>query len=256
MTKSVGVSKYGAPGDGAVFGVAQLMANPQANQILELKRRFFIAFGYELEANEAIRSRPRQSLLYSRYEAYLHGGPYAALAAYPYTSTHDATRSGAVDFGARGGQALSTTEHQWLVDNGPVLGVFWTGRDFSTPEWWHFDVDLTRAEQIAPDDITLTDTFGGTPEEDDMTQIDKDNAKLGAIGFLDYNGHVRDAYERNVQHVYQARLGGPATDAELKAGLRIIALANGDRSKVDAAVTKTQEYKDIQSGKLKPRSKR
>jgi hypothetical protein len=92
--------------------------------------------GDRLTVNEGIRSRERQDYL---YDLYLHHG--GALAANPYSSTHDHTRGSALDFGitSRSGvnRALTPTEFDWLHTRAPLRGIRWTGASFWRVEPWH-----------------------------------------------------------------------------------------------------------------------
>ena len=92
--------------------------------------------GDRLTVNEGIRSRERQDYL---YDLYLHHG--GALAASPYSSTHDHTRGSALDFGVRmasgANRALTPTEFDWLHNRAPLRGIRWTGADFWRVEPWH-----------------------------------------------------------------------------------------------------------------------
>jgi hypothetical protein len=247
----VGISRYGAPGDGAVYGVMQTMADVPGRQVLELKRRFHLQFGYELEVNEGIRSRPRQEKLRAAYLHYVQfGSPWAALAAALYYSTHDASRAGAADLGTRGGEVLTVTEHQFVVDQGAVLGVIWTGQFFSRPEWWHFDVDMSRATQIAPATLTLEQTFPA-PEEAEMAQVDIDNAKVAAAisQSLASDGVWIHNVTAEAESVVKARLGKSLTitPTQKRAALRIYALG-GNKVKFDAWLQAQPDYKAIVNG--------
>lgn len=92
--------------------------------------------GDRLTVNEGIRSRERQDYL---YDLYLHHG--GALAANPYSSTHDHTRGSALDFGVTSkfgmNRALSPSEFDWLHARAPLRGIRWTGADFWRVEPWH-----------------------------------------------------------------------------------------------------------------------
>ncbi len=104
--------------------------------------------GDRLTVNEGIRSRERQNYLY--YTVYLKEN--GALAAYPYTSTHDSTRGSALDFGItdRNGnnRALSPAEFDWLHGRAPRRGIAWTGANFIRVEPWHHNGGY--AASVAP----------------------------------------------------------------------------------------------------------
>ncbi len=93
--------------------------------------------GDRLTVNEGIRSRERQNYLY--YTVYLQ--QHGALAAYPYTSTHDHTRGSALDFGITrpdgSNRALTSAEFDWLHRQAPRRGIRWTGASFIRVEPWH-----------------------------------------------------------------------------------------------------------------------
>lgn len=132
---SVGKSSYPD-----LKGVTQYVATAEiAAQVASLCYEFDtqVANGNDrLTVNEGIRSRARQDYLYGLY---LSGR--GALAAYPYTSTHDHTRGSALDFGITmpNGQnrALTTAEFAWLHARAPLRGIRWTGANFSRVEPWH-----------------------------------------------------------------------------------------------------------------------
>jgi hypothetical protein len=141
---AVGKSSYGE-----LAGITQYVTNAevaaQVNSLIEESRGVF-AGGAFLSVNEGNRSKARQRYLRSKWEAYRAGGPWAALAAALYFSTHDESRGNALDFGVtnRDGsnRALTMSEHAWLVARGKLRGIVWTGGDptfMSPPESWHFN---------------------------------------------------------------------------------------------------------------------
>lgn len=100
-----------------------------------------------LSVNEGMRSRPRQSLLYSNYLR--TGYPVAAA---PFTSRHDEVlRGNAVDFGVTNAdgsnRALYPDEFARLHEIVQGRGGTWTGVNFGEP--WHHEM-ATRAEAVAP----------------------------------------------------------------------------------------------------------
>lgn len=137
---SVGRSSYGELASVEQFVTSKAVAD-QVNSLISESRGIF-ADGAALSVNEGNRSKARQRYMRAKYEAYRDGkGPWAALAAVLYTSTHDESRGNGIDFGVtmRDGRnrALTPTEHAWLVNRGRLRGVVWTGVDFG--ESWHFN---------------------------------------------------------------------------------------------------------------------
>lgn len=111
-----------------------------ANQVASLCYEFDTQVaknGDRLTVNEGIRSRDRQNYLY--YVVYLQ--QHGALAASPYTSTHDASRGSALDFGITdkngNNRALTQAEFDWLHMRAPYRGILWTGANFARVEPWH-----------------------------------------------------------------------------------------------------------------------
>ena len=163
---AVGPSSYGAQ-DGVTQYVTDSVVAAQVNSLIYESQDVF-AGGAILSVNEGVRSRERQALLRRRYEDYRAGGPWAALAAALYTSTHDESRGSALDFGVTNSdgtnRALTMSEHSWLVIRGAQRGIRWTGGDpsfMSPPESWHFNGGFPAT--IPPID----------PEEYDMTPDEK-----------------------------------------------------------------------------------
>lgn len=136
MPYSVGKSSYPD-----LKGIEQFVASLDvARQVASLCYEFDTQVaknGDRLTVNEGIRSRARQDYLY--YTVYLK--EHGALAAYPYTSTHDETRGSALDFGItdRNGnnRALTQAEFDWLHARAPKRGIAWTGANFIRVEQWH-----------------------------------------------------------------------------------------------------------------------
>lgn len=187
MPINVGVSEL----PGRTHGKMQVMSNVQAGlnlraAIFELERDY----GEVATVNEADRPRPVQLQLRADYLRFLAGGPWAPLAAYctagppPYfTSTHDPDNVGdGADLGGPGGAVLSVRAHNLLDGDHPdgVLGrkygLYNTGKHFSTPEWWHFNIFPSRAQRRA----TLADSTApakpkpepiAPPKEDDMQVV-------------------------------------------------------------------------------------
>lgn len=100
-----------------------------------------------LSVNEGMRSRLRQSLLYSNYLR--TGYPVAAA---PFTSRHDEVlRGNAVDFGVTNAdgsnRALYPDEFAQLHEIVQGRGGTWTGVNFGEP--WHHEM-ATRGEAVAP----------------------------------------------------------------------------------------------------------
>lgn len=148
---SVGASSYGD-----LSGITQYVNSPRiAAQFKSLAYDYakkFGANGDRLTVNEGMRSRPRQSLLYTEYLK--TGYPKAAV---PFTSRHDAVLHGnAIDVGvtqANGtNRALTSAEFDWMHEQAEQRGFTWTGRYFNEP--WHIE-GATRAEIKAPysDDV-------------------------------------------------------------------------------------------------------
>lgn len=146
MPFSVGKSSYPD-----LYGVEQFVASASvAAQVASLCYEFDTQVakdGDRLTVNEGIRSRERQDYL---YDLYLHHG--GALAANPYTSTHDHTRGSALDFGitSKSGvnRALTQPEFDWLHARAPLRGIRWTGAGFARVEQWHHNGGY--AETIPP----------------------------------------------------------------------------------------------------------
>lgn len=187
---AVGKSSYGELA-GLIQYVLSAVAAAHVNALIAKSRGVF-ANGAVLSVNEAIRSRARQRYLRSKWEAYKRGGPWAALAAVLYLSTHDETRGNAIDFGVTmpdgKNRALTQSEHAWLVREGRAHGVIWTGGDptFMRPaELWHFNVYPERATAPASLDRTPIDTAPPESEEDDMFKpAFVRNTKTGQVAFL------------------------------------------------------------------------
>ncbi|MDY0891890.1 hypothetical protein [Frigoribacterium sp. CFBP9030] len=172
---AVGKSSYGAL-RGITQYVLTLAVALQVRSLIEESRAVF-AGGAVLSVNEGIRSRPRQTMLRRAWESYLRGGPWAALAALEFTSTHDWTRGSAIDFGVTmpdgRNRALTMSEHAWVVSRGRQRGIVWTGGDpsFMWPaELWHFNVYPERAT-IAPIDFTPAQIPIPIPKEFDMPLV-------------------------------------------------------------------------------------
>lgn len=135
MPYSVGKSSYPD-----LKGITQYVATADiAAQVASLCFEFDTQVakgGDRLTVNEGIRSRERQDYLYALYKS-----GRGALAANPYTSTHDHTRGSALDFGITmpNGQnrALTSAEFDWLHARAPQRGIRWTGAGFSRVEPWH-----------------------------------------------------------------------------------------------------------------------
>jgi hypothetical protein len=167
----VGPSSYGE-----LAGLTQYVTNAevaeQVNTLIEESRAVF-ANGAFLSVNEGNRSRLRQAYLRRKWEAYRAGGPWAALAAALYFSTHDQSRGNALDFGVTNAdgsnRSLTMSEHAWLVARGRDRGIVWTGGDptFMSPsELWHFNGYPERAT-ISPTPVA-PEPDPTTSEEDDM----------------------------------------------------------------------------------------
>lgn len=152
--------------------------------------------GERLSANEGMRSRPRQTLLYSNF---LRTG--YPIAARPFTSRHDEVYHGnAIDVGvtmANGqNRALTPSEFDWMHAQAERRGFTWTGRYFNEP--WHIE-GATRAEQLPPyPGVRIANSYIAPPEpeappvvkapdpkiEDDMLYVrsDKGNKQYYVIG--------------------------------------------------------------------------
>lgn len=146
MPYSVGKSSYPD-----LRGAEQFVATAEiAAQVASLCYEFDTQVakgGDRLTVNEGIRSHERQDYLYDQY---LHHG--GALAATPYTSTHDATRGSALDFGITrpdgSNRALTQAEFDWLHARAPQRGIRWTGAGFARVEQWHHNGGY--AASVAP----------------------------------------------------------------------------------------------------------
>ena len=136
---SVGRSRFGD-----LKGVEQFMEIRAAGQVLALIAFIATLPGCRrLTINEGRRTRARQKLMRQAYEAYLDGGPWAALAAILYTSRHDElTHGNAADLGGPNGEALNTAERAAISKYGPAFGVHFVGLTFSPPEPWHVEGDM------------------------------------------------------------------------------------------------------------------
>jgi len=167
----VGPSSYGE-----LAGLTQHVTNAevaeQVNTLIEESRAVF-ANGAFLSVNEGNRSRLRQAYLRRKWRAYRAGGPWAALAAALFFSTHDESRGNALDFGVTNAdgsnRSLTMSEHAWLVARGRERGIVWTGGDpsFMSPsELWHFNGYPERAT-IPP----LKPEPEPSKEDDDMITI-------------------------------------------------------------------------------------
>jgi hypothetical protein len=186
----VGPSSYSE-----LFDITQYVTNAevadQVNSLIEESRAVF-AGGAFLSVNEGTRSRARQTYLRRKWEAYQAGGPWAALAAALFFSTHDESRGNALDFGVTNvdgtNRSLTMSEHAWLVARGRERGIVWTGGDptFMSPaELWHFNGYPERAS-IPP--LSAAPAIPATFQEEDMIIIrDLDNGTTYAIA----HGYVR-----------------------------------------------------------------
>lgn len=134
---SVGRSRYGD-----LRGTEQFIEASAARQVNLLLDFVGTLTGcYRPTVNEGNRSRARQRKVYADYRA-----GRGALAAVPYTSTHDeVVANNAVDLGGPNGEVLSAPVLAALRKYGPAYGVFPTGMSFSRPELWHFNAYPARA---------------------------------------------------------------------------------------------------------------
>lgn len=115
-----------------IIGGGQLRTDA-ANAWNRLQAAYKTRFGAYLSVVSALRTRAEQTRLYNGWIRRLAG---FYLAARPGTSLHEKGLS--VDVGSPANVAGST-QHSWLVANGPKFGFTWTGRNFSPRENWHFD---------------------------------------------------------------------------------------------------------------------
>jgi len=116
---------------------------------------FYLRFGYPLIITEGARTRVRQKYLRQLYEAYLRGGPWAALAAILYTSRHDEVNNpNAIDFGS-GIASSQTSASKWAHENGPKYGISFTIHT----EPWHGEISYTATAPAG--------SAGGTPIGDE-----------------------------------------------------------------------------------------
>lgn len=151
----IGTSKL----PGRTFGKRQVMTNTLgAWQVIGLFNFIQKKYGWRPTVNEGDRSRPDQA--YMRDQYLYHGG---ALAAALYYSTHDPINYGdGLDIGGPTGAALTVTEHNILVNEGAAYGLFWTGRGFSRPEWWHFNIYPASATIKVPAGTKITGTISAS----------------------------------------------------------------------------------------------
>lgn len=145
--ESVGLSHYGE-----LSGVEQYMQVYAARRIKALIDKIATLPGCRrITVNEGRRTRVRQQNLYTAYEAYLRGGPWAALAAVPFTSRHDEVAHGnAADLGGPNGEALNAAELAAIDTYGPGLGVTHMGLLFNPVETWHVEALMTPFAYSAP----------------------------------------------------------------------------------------------------------
>ncbi|WP_417561874.1 M15 family metallopeptidase [Microbacterium sp.] len=118
------------------------------------------ALGRLLDVNSAWRDPKMQQKLYDAYEAYLAGGPWAAIALKPSESIHPR------------GYAVDTDDHspamvRLLLEHGWVQTVYrWVNGRWTLVEPWHFEY------QQARDQHRNDPALAGLPEqEDDMAII-------------------------------------------------------------------------------------
>jgi hypothetical protein len=192
---------------GRTFGKPQIMELGAGLQVIGLLAKRTALGLSRITVNEGIRSRPDQDLCWADYQ---NGtGPRAA---WPYTSIHDPSRGGAVDFGGAGGAVLTDEEHAWLVANGPAYGVTWTGAGFG--EWWHFEAVRAGARIIVPAQTTAPAGTGGTtpidsendlPKEDTMTTLlaapKGQGALFEGVGYVDVTSDDVRALQKNPHDV-------------------------------------------------------
>ncbi|WIE65962.1 hypothetical protein DEI99_005335 [Curtobacterium sp. MCLR17_036] len=145
---SVGKSSYGDLRGVEQYVSSERMALQVLSTIIDLNAYLRSkGRGGSLSVNEGMRSRARQSLLYTQY---LRTG--YPVAAYPFTSRHDEVlRGNAVDFGITeadgSNRALSADEFAKLHEIVQGRGGTWTGVNFGEP--WHHEM-ATRAEAVPP----------------------------------------------------------------------------------------------------------
>jgi hypothetical protein len=134
---SVGRSRYAD-----LRGVEQFIESRSARQVNLLLDFVGQQPGcYRPTVNEGSRSRSRQLKLWNLFKRGI-----GALAAVPYTSTHDEVNANtAVDVGGPNGEVLSSTVLAALRTYGPAYGVFPTGMGFGRPELWHYNAYPGRA---------------------------------------------------------------------------------------------------------------
>lgn len=191
----VGPSSYGSL-RGVVQYVTDETVAAQVNSLIAESAGVF-ADGGILSVNEGLRSRRDQEIKRAAWEAFVDGGPWAPLAAVPYTSSHDQAQGAGLDFGITlpdgRNRALEDDEaaHAWVVARGRLRGIRHTGRDFRpTPESWHFtggypaslnpldpeEVDMTPEEkkQLAAvlDAVTTTKSAVGRVERRQVVIVD------------------------------------------------------------------------------------
>jgi len=128
------------------LGVRQKIDSRALPNLMRFAKAFYNALGVRLVITEGSRSRPRQTMLWNLWLAYVKRGkrpPWAALAAVPFTSTHDEVKHGnATDLGS-GIATFGTKAQMWAAINGPKYGVFPTGLSFVSPEPWHYDIAMS-----------------------------------------------------------------------------------------------------------------
>lgn len=199
---SIGPSSYGD-----LKGVTQYVNTQRiADQFNSMARDFdnnVAKNGDRLSANEGMRSRPRQSLLYTNYLR--TGYPVAAV---PFTSRHDeVTHGNAIDVGVTradgSNRALTDAEFAWMHAEAEKRGFTWTGRYFGEP--WHIE-GATRAEQKLPypnprpantpipeqpdpgPAPAPAPVIPVVPKEDDMFRIKSDSGNYYVIGEISMTG--------------------------------------------------------------------
>lgn len=181
----------------ASIGRGFLLRADAARQFLLLNAAFQAVFGYSLLSLilETYRTYARQVTLRQAYENYLfRKGPFANLAAVAGTSLHGWGLS--IDF-AWPLNDDRRAEHKWLRENGPKFGWYWTGRDFSPQEDWHFD--------FKPGTASITTTAGVSEL---VPLVNRSKAEI-----LDAQQHlVRLGYNIKPDSEY-----GPATKAAVTA---------------------------------------
>jgi len=193
---------------------------------------FYAEFATRLITTEGARSRPRQDAVWAAHLRHLAGGPWAPLAARPYTSRHDEVEHGnAIDFGSNISKSRSP-QAAWAHEHGPSFGVY-----FTVPsESWHADIstagfagvgnplpedDMPTAEEVAE---AILHRFVQTPVGDRQVHV-----LLGQIANLAVSEQVTALPAAVATKVWAEDAGGRTAKAQLIRATRdVLILWNQD----------------------------